>query len=177
MRKSRYQKGSVKKQRGRWVAMWWVNRSRKSRVIGLVRDMTKSDARAVVDRIVAEVNNGGEMVEATLRVIDPNLAFAPVYASHGKITRAEPVAALYEQGKVHHLGAFPQLEDQMCNLSREVHHDFGGRRARHSPDRVDALVWALTDLLLEPMPGEGIYEVYHRLSDQLSDTTHQQRSN
>jgi phage terminase large subunit-like protein len=129
------------------------------------------------DRIVAEVNNGGEMVEATLRVIDPNLAFAPVYASRGKITRAEPVAALYEQGKVHHLGAFPQLEDQMCNLSREMHHDFGGRRARHSPDRVDALVWALTDLLLEQMPGEGIYEVYRRLSDQLPDTTHQQRSN
>jgi phage terminase large subunit-like protein len=129
------------------------------------------------DRIVAEVNNGGEMVEATLRVIEPNLAFAPVYASRGKITRAEPVAALYEQGKVHHLGAFPQLEDQMCNLSREMHHDFGGRRARHSPDRVDALVWALTDLLLDPMPGEGIYEVYRRLSDQLSDTIHQQRSN
>jgi len=129
------------------------------------------------DRIVAEVNNGGEMVEATLRVIDPNLAFAPVYASHGKITRAEPVAALYEQGKVHHLGAFPQLEDQMCNLSREMHHDFGGRRARHSPDRVDALVWALTDLLLQPMLGEGIYEVYRRLNDQLSDTPHRQRPN
>src|ERR1035438_9695341 len=56
MRKSRYQKGSVKKQRGRWVAMWWVDHSRKSRVIGLVKDMTKSDARAVVDRIVAEAN-------------------------------------------------------------------------------------------------------------------------
>src|ERR1035441_36495 len=56
MRKSRYQKGSVKKQRGRWVAMWWVDHSRKSRVIGLVKDMTKSDARAVVDRIVTEAN-------------------------------------------------------------------------------------------------------------------------
>ncbi len=56
MRKSRYQKGSVKKQDGRWVAMWWVDHSRKSRVIGLVKDMTKSDARAVVDRIVAEAN-------------------------------------------------------------------------------------------------------------------------
>ena len=117
------------------------------------------------------------MVEATLRVIGAEFGFAPVYASHGKITRAEPVAALYEQGKVHHLGAFPQLEDQMCNLSRETNHDFGGRRARHSPDRVDALFWALTDLLLEPMPGEGIYEVYRPLSDQLSDATHQQRNN
>ncbi len=56
MRKCRYQKGSVKKQRGRWVAMWWVDRRRKSRVIGLVKDMTKSDARAEVDRIVTEVN-------------------------------------------------------------------------------------------------------------------------
>ena len=73
------------------------------------------------DRIVAEVNNGGEMVEATLRVIDPNLAFAAVHASRGKITRAEPIAALYEQGRVHHLGAFAQLEDQMCSLSRTGH--------------------------------------------------------
>jgi hypothetical protein len=56
MRKSRYQKGSVKKQRGRWVAMWWVDRNRKSRVIGLVKDLSKSEARAVVDRIVTEVN-------------------------------------------------------------------------------------------------------------------------
>jgi hypothetical protein len=56
MRKCRYQKGSVKKQRGRWVAMWWVDGGRKSRVLGLVKDMTKSDARAAVDRIVTEVN-------------------------------------------------------------------------------------------------------------------------
>src|SRR5215813_2725905 len=56
MRKSRYQKGSVKKQRGRWVAMWWVDGSRKSRVIGFVKNFTKSEARAVVDRIVAEIN-------------------------------------------------------------------------------------------------------------------------
>jgi hypothetical protein len=56
MRKSRYQRGSVKKQRGRWVAMWWVDRSRKSRVIGLVKDMTKSEARAIVDSLVTEAN-------------------------------------------------------------------------------------------------------------------------
>src|SRR6516164_2547621 len=65
------------------------------------------------DRVVAEVNHGGEMVEATLRVIDPNVAFAAVRASRDKVTRAEPVAALYEQGRVHHVGTFPQLEDQM----------------------------------------------------------------
>ncbi len=73
------------------------------------------------DRVVAEVNNGGEMVESTLRVIDPDLAFTAVRASRGKITRAEPVAALYEQGKVHHVGVFPQLEDQMCSLTRGGH--------------------------------------------------------
>jgi phage terminase large subunit-like protein len=122
------------------------------------------------DRVVAEVNNGGEMVEATLRVIDPNLAFVPVYASRGKIVRAEPVAALYEQGRVHHLGAFPQLEDQMCDLRQGARDDANLRRERNSPDRVDALVWALTDLLVEPMPGEGIYEAYRRLSGELSQT-------
>lgn len=125
------------------------------------------------DRIVAEVNNGGEMVEATLRVIEPNLAFAAVHASRGKTTRAEPVAALYEQGRVHHLGSFPQLEDQLCNLSRGSGAD--ERPSALSPDRADALVWALTDLLVEPMPGEGIYEVYRRLNRELSQTSRQRR--
>ncbi len=120
------------------------------------------------DRIVAEVNNGGEMVEATLRVTDPNLAFAAVHASRGKVIRAEPVAALYEQGRVHHLGAFAQLEDQMCSLSRMGHEPSAVRRGC-SPDRVDALVWALTDLLVEPMPGQGIYEAYRWLSGQLAE--------
>ncbi|MGH7113408.1 MAG: DNA-packaging protein [Stellaceae bacterium] len=120
------------------------------------------------DRMVAEVNNGGEMVEATLRVIEPNLAFAAVHASRGKVTRAEPVAALYEQGRVHHLGSFPQLEDQMCNLGGGARAEVDSRRAGSSPDRADALVWALTDLLVEQMPGEGIYEVYRRLNRELS---------
>ena len=72
------------------------------------------------DRIVAEVNNGGEMVEATLRIVDPGVPYAAVHAARGKVARAEPVAALYEQGRVHHLGAFPALEDQMCGFV----HDF-----------------------------------------------------
>jgi predicted phage terminase large subunit-like protein len=122
------------------------------------------------DRIVAEVNNGGDMVEATLRMIEPNASFAAVRASRGKVTRAEPVAALYEQGRVRHLGAFPQLEDQMCAFTLEAHATSKSGSAGYSPDRVDALVWALTDLLVEPMPGEGIYEVYRQLSDQLTDT-------
>ncbi len=122
------------------------------------------------DRIVAEVNNGGDMVEATLRMIEPNASFAAVHASRGKVTRAEPVAALYERGRVRHLGVFPQLEDQRCAFTPEAHATSKSRSAGYSPDRVDALVWALTDLLVAPMPGEGIYEVYRQLSDQLADT-------
>nr|WP_329605638.1 terminase family protein [Rhizobium alarense] len=95
------------------------------------------------DRVVAEVNQGGDMVAATLRSIDANLPVTTVRATRGKYLRAEPVAALYEQGRVAHAGAFPELEDQMC--------DFGpdGLSAGRSPDRLDALVWALTALALE----------------------------
>ena len=120
------------------------------------------------DRIVAEVNNGGDMVEATLRVIEPNAPFSAVRASRGKVTRAEPIAALYEQGRVHHLGVFPELEDQMCAFTADAHGNRATRSASHSPDRVDALVWALTDLLVEAMPAEGIYEMYRQLSGQLA---------
>jgi phage terminase large subunit-like protein len=112
------------------------------------------------DRIVAEINNGGDMVEATLRVVDPSVPFTAVHASRGKVARAEPVAALYEQGRVHHVGAFPVLEDQMCAFA----HDFDRAAAGYSPDRVDALVWALTELLVEPIAGEGIFEAYRRLA-------------
>jgi phage terminase large subunit-like protein len=90
------------------------------------------------DRIVAETNNGGEMVEALLRVIAPSVSYKAVTATHGKTTRAEPIAALYEQGRVHHVGAFESLEDQMCSWVP----------GEKSPDRMDALVWALTDLML-----------------------------
>jgi len=90
------------------------------------------------DRIVAEVNNGGDMVEATLRMIAPNAPFAAVRASRGKATRAEPVAALYEQGRIHHLGMFPQLEDQMCGFAPADPGDFGPRPTASLPARVDA---------------------------------------
>jgi predicted phage terminase large subunit-like protein len=112
------------------------------------------------DRIVAEVNNGGEMVEATLRMIDPNVPFRAVRAARGKAARAEPVAALYEQGRIHHIGAFPQLEDQMCAFTS----DFDRNAAGYSPDRVDALVWALSELLVEPRGGDGIFEAYRQLA-------------
>lgn len=97
------------------------------------------------DRIVAETNNGGEMVEATVRMVDPNASYKSVHASRGKYTRAEPVSALYEQSRVHHVGALSTLEDQMCSFTP----DFDRERAKASPDRVDALVWAFTELLVE----------------------------
>jgi phage terminase large subunit-like protein len=118
------------------------------------------------DRIVAEVNNGGEMVEATLRTFDPAVSFRAVHAARGKVARAEPIAALYEQGRVHHLGAFPQLEDQMCSFTN----DFDRAVAGYSPDRVDALVWALTELLIDTDPNAGIYETYRQRAAE--NTTH-----
>jgi phage terminase large subunit-like protein len=112
------------------------------------------------DRIVAEINNGGDMVEATLRMIDPNVPFSAVRAARGKVARAEPVAALYEQGRIHHIGTFAQLEDQMCSFTS----NFDRKAAGYSPDRVDALVWAFTELLVEPRAGDGIFEAYRQLA-------------
>jgi predicted phage terminase large subunit-like protein len=118
------------------------------------------------DRIVAEINNGGDMVEATLRILDPALPYRAVRASRGKVARAEPVAALYEQGRIHHVGAFPQLEDQMCGFTA----DFDAKAAGYSPDRVDALVWGFTDLLIDTPAGAGIFEAYRRLAAEENDT-------
>jgi phage terminase large subunit-like protein len=101
--------------------------------------------RRRADRIIAERNNGGEMVENTIRMIDPNVPYSSVWASRGKVTRAEPISALYEQGRVHHVGPFSTLEDQMCAFTV----DFNRREMGYSPDRVDALVWALTELMIE----------------------------
>jgi phage terminase large subunit-like protein len=96
--------------------------------------------RLDADRIVAEVNNGGDMVETVIRTVDLHIPYRAVRASRGKRVRAEPVAALYEQGKVSHLGSFSRLEDQMCTWDATT--------SDKSPDRLDALVWALTDLKL-----------------------------
>ena len=96
------------------------------------------------------------------------LAFAAVHASRGKIVRAEPMAACTSRAGSITSGPLPQLEDQMCSLSR-TGPEPGLVRRGYSPDRVDALVWALTDLLVEPMPGQGIYEAYRRLSGQLAE--------
>ena len=89
------------------------------------------------DRIVAEVNNGGDLVERLIRNIDHNVSYRSVRATRGKILRAEPIAALYEQRRVHHIGALPELESQMCSYTGE---------ANSSPDRLDALVWGITEL-------------------------------
>ncbi|GBH30424.1 hypothetical protein MBESOW_P1678 [Sphingobium xenophagum] len=96
------------------------------------------------DKVVAEANNGGAMVESVLRAADAMLPVKLVHASRGKVARAEPVAALYEAGRVAHRGAFARLEDEMCGLLAGGGYVGPGR----SPDRADALVWALTELML-----------------------------
>jgi phage terminase large subunit-like protein len=96
------------------------------------------------DEIVAEGNQGGDLVRVTLQTVDEDVPITIVHASHGKRTRAEPVAALYEQGRVHHVGTFPTLEDQLC-LWDATSGDI-------SPDRLDALVWAVTQLGVDNAP-------------------------
>jgi phage terminase large subunit-like protein len=104
--------------------------------------------RLDADALVAEVNQGGEMVRAVLQEADASVPVAMVRATRGKYLRAAPVAQLYEQGRVRHVGAFPALEDEMC--------DFGldGLSCGRSPDRLDALVWAITALALTPKAPE-----------------------
>jgi phage terminase large subunit-like protein len=114
-------------------------------------------ARAVVeaadrwqaDRVIAEVNQGGDMVVATLKSVDAALPMLTVRASRGKVARAEPVAALYGEGRVFHAGVFPALEDELCGLLADGRYAGPGA----SPDRADACVWALTALLLADRVG------------------------
>jgi len=105
---------------------------------GWARRAVEAYHRWSADRVVAEVNQGGDLVEATLRTVDPTVPYTAVHASRGKRTRAEPIAALYEQRRVHHVGFFPELEDQLCTALPE-----GGTGP---DDRLDALVWGLTEL-------------------------------
>ena len=145
-------------------------------VVGLIRAADPRDWRAVVledasvmraspgqwaavavdaarrwsaDRVVAEVNNGGDLVEQVIRQVDPAVSYRAVHASRGKAARAEPVAALYERGRVVHAGVFAELEAQMGEMTA---HGFAGRG---SPDRVDALVWGVTELLIRRPPPRG----------------------
>jgi phage terminase large subunit-like protein len=96
------------------------------------------------DRVVAEANQGGDMVVSTLRAADVMMPVKKVHASRGKVARAEPVAALYEAGRAFHCGAFPELEDELCGLISGGGYEGPGR----SPDRADACVWAMTELML-----------------------------
>jgi phage terminase large subunit-like protein len=130
---------------GRYQPHEWAQRA-----IGLYR-------KHKADRIVGEVNNGGEMVASTIRMIDPNVSFKAVHATRGKVVRAEPCSALYEQSRVHHVGTFARLEDQLCSFTS----DFNRGAAGYSPDRLDALVWALSELMVlaveAPLPQFGTY--------------------
>lgn len=121
----------------------------------------KAYDRWQADRIVAEVNNGGDMVEHVVRTaarelcerqkrVTRNVSFAKVYASRGKQTRAEPISALYEQGRVHHIGIFPEMEDQMCMWTP----------GDVSPDRLDAAVWALTELMTVELTPEIAADIW-----------------
>lgn len=110
---------------------------------GWAQVVAKAAAHYGADRVVAERNFGGAMVETVLRTAARTLPVKLVTASRGKVVRAEPVAALYEQGKVHHVGVFTELEEQMTMTSTS------GYQGSDSPDRMDALVWALTELMLE----------------------------
>ena len=108
------------------------------------------------DGVVVEVNNGGDMVAHTLRAYAPNLNVIEVRASRGKHVRAEPIAALYEQGRIRHVGQFPELEAQMTQMTNE------GYQGEGSPDRVDALVWACTELfpdMVDPVPDAARFNI------------------
>lgn len=113
---------------------------------GWASTVAKAGREFGADRVIAERNYGGAMVESVLRAADINMPVKLVTASRGKIIRAEPIAALYEQGRVHHVGAFPELEEQMTMTTTT------GYQGSGSPDRMDALVWALTELMLGDAP-------------------------
>lgn len=114
--------------------------SLNSTVNGWAKKVVEAYKKSSCDRVIGEVNNGGDLVEAVIRNEDKNISYKKVHASRGKAKRAEPISALYEQGRIHHVGCFPKLEDQMCGF------DPTNPDENDSPDRMDALVWAFTEL-------------------------------
>lgn len=111
------------------------------------------------DCIVVEVNQGGDMVAQTIRAVAPNVNITEVRATRGKHVRAEPIAAMYEQGRIRHVGAFAELENQMTQMTN------AGYEGEGSPDRVDALVWAFTELfpdMVERVPDASLFEITTR---------------
>jgi len=129
-----------------WRAFVLEDASVRGRPTDWARAAIAAMERWGAEKLVAEVNQGGDLVETVLRQIDPLVPFRALRASRGKAARAEPVAALYEQGRVRHCraGNLGALEDQMCRMTVQ------GFAGRGSPDRVDALVWAMTELIIEP---------------------------
>ena len=109
--------------------------------LGWARKAAAAYTELRADRIIGEANNGGDMIEGLIRTVDAQASYRKVTATRGKQVRAEPVASLYEQGRIHHVGSLPQLEDELCEW------DPADPTAR-SPNRLDAMVWAITDLML-----------------------------
>jgi len=107
-------------------------------VDGWARLVVDTYHRLGADRVVAEVNQGGDLVEKVIRQVDSGISYRSIRASKSKFSRAEPVAARYEQGRCHHVGSFPLLEDQLCTYSSSF--------MAQSPDRLDALVYGVTEL-------------------------------
>lgn len=105
------------------------------------------------DRIIGEQNNGGDLVESNIRMIDRNVPYKGVHASRGKVIRAEPIAAMAEQNRAHMVGGFGKLEDQMCSFTSD-----DDRAKDGSPDRVDAYVWAGSELVVLDLPGQNILD-------------------
>jgi phage terminase large subunit-like protein len=126
---------------------------------GWARTAVKAYHDYSADRIIAEVNNGGDLVASVVRAVDRNVSYKEVRASRGKMIRAEPVAALYEQHKVHHVGSFPMLEDQMCEWNP-------ADASADSPDRMDALVWGVTELVVADN-NTGILDFYREQAQAL----------
>jgi hypothetical protein len=124
------------------------------------RKVVEAYDRFRADRIIAEGNQGGEMVRHTIQTVRENVPVTIVHASRAKQARAEPVAALYEQGTVDHVGSFPELEDEMCTWEP--------LSGMPSPDRLDALVWALTELAIGggPMVYSQAARLRHRFRSQ-----------
>ena len=126
-----------------WRAVVLADASVRGSALTWAEAAVRAYHRFGADRLVAEVNQGGNLVEEMIRQVDPLISYRAVHAHNGKAIRAEPVAALYEQGRVTHERGLAVLEDQMCKMTSR------GYQGKGSPDRVDALVWALTDGMLE----------------------------
>jgi len=101
------------------------------------------------DRIVAEANNGGDWIELGLRQVWKNVPYKKLHASRGKQARAEPVVSLYEQKRIHHVGVFPVMEDELCSWEPKT--------GMASPNRLDALVWLITELMLRDVGMETLH--------------------